>query len=335
MPHKNRPIETNRLLAHEFKDAPFLTSQALSLGISRGELRACHRRRLITRLAYGVYIDTHSLKKWSSARKSLILKAMTAAMPQSYCAISHEAAAAALGLPCPRADGLWEYCEAAITGPSLCARRTRGVHIYERPVPGSIHVPGVATVVTNPARTAFDVASRRNLAEGLILADAVARRVLDTNDRQVLLDPAQKAKARAILLAEARQLHACFGFKQGLATLDLADPAAESPAESYSRAIIYQSELPDPRVGLALRVGGGRTYYGDLVWEGLRVVGEVDGRIKYASAADLRNEKTREDSLRRHGWSVVRWWGSEMIRDPDRVLARISKALGSASRRAA
>ncbi|TLP75532.1 hypothetical protein [Nesterenkonia sphaerica] len=105
-----------------------------------------------------------------------------------------------------------------------------------------------------------------------------------------------------------------------------ADPASESPGESYSRVLIHQLGFGAP--SLQMRVSTDRGVYRvDFCWEEERVIGEFDGRTKYMSR-EFRNgkdpaevvfeEKQREDALRRASWTVVRWtW--EDFKQPERL----------------
>jgi very-short-patch-repair endonuclease len=45
----------------------------------------------------------------------------------------------------------------------------------------------------------------------------------------------------------------------------------------------------------------------DFWWERVGLVGECDGQMKYETPADLYAEKRREDTIRAHGYRVIRW----------------------------
>jgi hypothetical protein len=75
----------------------------------------------------------------------------------------------------------------------------------------------------------------------------------------------------------------------------------------------------------------GRT---DFVWEGRRVVGEFDGRIKYGRLLRpgqdpgdaVFEEKRREEAIRDEEWRVIRWVWAE-LRAPHRFAARVRRSL--------
>jgi hypothetical protein len=88
--------------------------------------------------------------------------------------------------------------------------------------------------------------------------------------------------------------------------LEALDPAAESPLETLSRWRLQalgldldsQVEIYAPDGRFVARV--------DFLLDGC-VVGEADGRGKYAGPADLWAEKRREDDIRQLGFGFTRW----------------------------
>ena len=97
---------------------------------------------------------------------------------------------------------------------------------------------------------------------------------------------------------------------------DHADERSESPAESTSRAVILWSGFEPPLLQVEFHYEG-RTDRGDFFFPDARAIGEADGWGKYglgdptAAAIHLRDEKRREDRLRRHGHPFARWEGAE------------------------
>ncbi len=103
---------------------------------------------------------------------------------------------------------------------------------------------------------------------------------------------------------------------------DHADPRSESPGESVSRAVILWSGFEAPVLQNDFFYEGcnDRT---DFFFPSSGAVGESDGWGKYdlndldAARQHLREEKAREDRLRRNGHPVARWTATEMWRvDP-------------------
>lgn len=92
----------------------------------------------------------------------------------------------------------------------------------------------------------------------------------------------------------------------------LADGRAESPAESISRAVIAWCGYEDPELQHEFHYDGVEDRV-DFLFRSVGAVGESDGWGKYdlkdpdAAAAHLRDEKRREDRLRRHHHPFARW----------------------------
>ena len=77
-----------------------------------------------------------------------------------------------------------------------------------------------------------------------------------------------------------------------------------------------------------IRSSTGRYFRVDFLWEKEGVIGEADGLIKYSSPEALRAEKIRQEDLEVRGFQIVRWTLADMSANPERIIARISEALG-------
>lgn len=98
-----------------------------------------------------------------------------------------------------------------------------------------------------------------------------------------------------------------------------ADPAAENPGESISRVMLDRVGLPTPHCQREIRDPrtGEFVARADFAWDEQRIVGEFDGRMKYAGtygdpAEVVMAEKAREQRLREAGWGVIRWTWAEL-----------------------
>ncbi len=192
---------------------------------------------------------------------------------------------------------------------------TKDVHIYDpnrakswRHDDVSIHASADERVivevggirVTSLADTVSDLARVVAPAQALAMADAV-------------ISPAQGGMLR---LDELRRCGADQQNRRGLIRRHWvwrnADARSESPGESVSRAVILWSGFEPPVLQHAFCYEGqnDRT---DFYFPSCRAVGESDGWGKYdlddAAAAErhLRDEKIREDRLRRNGHPMARW----------------------------
>jgi hypothetical protein len=158
-----------------------------------------------------------------------------------------------------------------------------------------------------------DIACRASAPAAVITADAALRNGMTT---------------RAELQQALVRQHGAHGIARAHRVVALADPRAESPLESLSRAHFAAAGLEPPELQVDLHDETG-AFLGrvDFYWRAARVVGEADGLSKYADATVLRAEKLRQERIEQTGRTVVRWTWQEMERDPLAVAARIKRAL--------
>jgi hypothetical protein len=174
---------------------------------------------------------------------------------------------------------------------------------------GDVSDAGVA--VTSPDRTWFDMASTAPLADALAMGDAGLR--MGMLDRAHLAELVEAAKGRR-------------GCRRAAVALTHLDPLRETPLESQSWAYFVRHRIPLPEVQVELRTSSQRFIARvDFWWKRARLVGECDGRLKYANPDDVYAEKRREDEIRAEGCGVVRW-GAVDLRGPQ-LAARLRRAL--------
>lgn len=154
--------------------------------------------------------------------------------------------------------------------------------------------------VTSLLDTVVDLTRVMSPAGALAVADAA-------------IAPAQGGTLRmADLMARSAQFESTRGQLRLRWVAEHADARAESPAESISRAVMLWSgyEAPELQREFEYESESDRV---DFHFPFCRVVGESDGWGKYEldmperAALRLRQEKRREDRLRRHGHPVARW----------------------------
>lgn len=176
--------------------------------------------------------------------------------------------------------------------------------------------------VTTVARTVVDVARAHGIGHGLVVADAalrLARTCRDELDRVVADCAGWPVVARARTVARH------------------ASGRRESPAESRSFALAVDRRLPLPECNPWLDLPDGTRVRPDFLWRAQRLVGEVDGRVKYtqpwpAVEPSLLAEKLRQDAVEDADHVVVRWSGAEVEHDPDAVVARLRRGADRAGR---
>ena len=298
--------DTETLIARHFADRPFTLRQAMDLGITRGALRyACARGRL-SGIGIGLY--------QAAPRPSFLDRARMAALRHPDAVLSHDAAAALHGMWCPWPSG-WRRVMAC--SPTQATRQAHATLIRRRLLAVDVTlVDGMRC--TTPARTALDIAAAATLPEALTVLDSVGR--LDGPRRGEVIRPAYRDAVRGALLQAAGRMRHLRGVERARYAAALANPAAESAAESYARGLFLAAGHPEPLVGRPVRGADGRTYYADLCWPGQRLIVEIDGAEKYQSRGDLLAEKRREDAIRAAGFGVQRILAGDLWRQPNDVI---------------
>ena len=291
-----------------------LRRDALREGWSDGELDRLVRGGELTRLRRGAYVNS-TLALAAAERHRLLIEATLAGLRRDA-VVSHQSAAVLLGLP------LWDVALDRVhvtrTPPAWTDRS--GVlcgHVARLRSDEIIDLHGI--LVTDPVRTALDLARSLRHEAAVVTLDAALHRGLLTHEmlRTRLFDIAGTPGSRSA----ARAVHA-------------ADGRSESVGESRSRVILARWKLAPSTLQFEVhsRSGAvvGRT---DFAWEEHRLVGEFDGRVKYGrllrpgqDAGDaVFAEKRREDAIRDERWGVVRWVWAELAR-PERLAARVRRA---------
>jgi hypothetical protein len=180
--------------------------------------------------------------------------------------------------------------------------------------------------VTDPVRTALDLARSLPLEPAVVLLDAALHRGL---------------VQRPLLADRAQEMTGTRGSRTAARALDLADGRSESVGESRSRVLLHRLGLAPSSLQRTIRSESGRELgRADFAWEEERVVGEFDGRVKYGRALRpgqdpgevVFEEKRREDAIRDEDWGVVRWVWSELV--PGTVVGeRVRRARARGRRR--
>ncbi|MFD6175697.1 MULTISPECIES: hypothetical protein [unclassified Isoptericola] len=220
-----------------------------------------------------------------------------------YC-FSHESAALLHGL------GVYRLAEEVHVSQAWKpkVRRERGTTLRRHPV-------------TTLERTMVDCARWLPGERGLVVADSGLRAGADR-------------RVAASVLAEAAGRP---GVRQARRILELADARSESVGESRLRWTLHSAGVEVPSLAVAVETWRG-TVWVDAGWPDLKVGIEFDGAVKYSGGeyGDPRErllaEKRRHDALTEAGWAVLRVTWEELA-DPDRLIARIRRALAEAARR--
>ncbi len=248
-------------------------------------LRTARRAGEIERIRRGAYRvvpddGSRGPDRWSAARWLQVDRARALGRQlRSAHWFSHQTAAMLHGLPLWRLPSQTHVLQ-TYRASSRAARDVRRHFVEGRPADGC-EVLGLP--VTTLERTVADCATTLPPLDALVVADAAVARGLDRD------------RTAKLVASRAR------GGRRALLVLELADPGAESPWESWLRYVAHWAGLPHPRTQVPVRTAIGR-FRVDLGWEDHRVLAEFDGLVKYRTGAlgtDHDPDRARIDEKRR------------------------------------
>jgi hypothetical protein len=146
--------------------------------------------------------------------------------------------------------------------------------------------------VTTPARTALDLACRYPVDSAVAAIDALAR-----STRLKMAD--------VELLAERyRGRH---GIRNARKVLDLVDPGAESPRETWLRLLLMQNGFPRPATQIPVYDDYGALVAElDMGWEDIKVGAEYEGDHHRTDPDVFNKDIRRHEELTELGWIDVR-----------------------------
>lgn len=144
---------------------------------------------------------------------------------------------------------------------------------------------------TSLTRTAFDLARRSSPSAAIARLDALGNAV-------------------RVNLAEVSELAATHtgtrGVRQVAHVLQLHDPGAQSPKETWLRLLLIDAGFPRPRTQIPVRGPTGRRYYLDMGWAELRIAVEYDGDHHRSDRKRFAYDILRLEDLAAVGWIVIR-----------------------------
>jgi hypothetical protein len=146
--------------------------------------------------------------------------------------------------------------------------------------------------VTTPARTALDLACHRPLDVAVAEIDALAR-------------AARLKVADVELLAERHRGRR--GIRGARVALDLVDPGAESPRETWLRLLLIRAGFPRPETQIPVY-----DEYGQLVaeldmgWRAAMVGVDYEGEHHWKNVRQIERDIRRSEDIAQQGWIDVR-----------------------------
>ncbi|WP_129666208.1 type IV toxin-antitoxin system AbiEi family antitoxin domain-containing protein [Phytoactinopolyspora endophytica] len=288
----------------------------LHRGVTRSAIEHALRSGRIVRVRRGVYCDRavwERSERMPADRHAIEVYAALLVVDKRGWASGYSAALL-LELPMPKGEP--HDVELSMPRRSQSRRAYPGLRIRAATAVEGDVVAIRGVPVTSPARTALDVARNHGFSSGLVLADAVLRNELATPDD---------------FGAIARRMSCWPGGADARSVAVHVSSKRESPGESVSYAAFVEAGMPLPECNVWI-IGEGRDgVRSDFLWRDRRLVGEVDGFVKYTdprwSTQDrvLVNEKKRQLRIEEAGFVVVRWTPAEMLYEPRTVLERIRR----------
>ncbi|UMB70246.1 endonuclease domain-containing protein [Mycobacterium paraterrae] len=137
------------------------------------------------------------------------------------------------------------------------------------------------------------------------------------------------ARAVAIRSTDVEQLASRYAGRRGIAkarrAVDLFDPGAQSPKESWLRVVLIQAGLPRPQTQIPVHDEfGDAIAYLDMGWEDLKVAVEYDGEQHRRDRRQYTWDVRRLEMLERLGWIVIRVVAGDR---PAEIIRRVRAAL--------
>jgi len=168
--------------------------------------------------------------------------------------------------------------------------------------------------VTTPERTAFDIGRRGAVRSAVVRLDALAR--------------ATGFKVDDVLCVAAAHPRSP-GLRRLEAALELVDPGAQSPRESYLRLLLIDAGLPRPQTQIpVLGADGIPVAYLDLGWAEWLVAVEYDGDHHRIDRRQFTKDIRRMEMLEEMGWVVIRVVAEDR---PAGIIRRVRKALAKST----
>jgi hypothetical protein len=145
--------------------------------------------------------------------------------------------------------------------------------------------------VTTPARTALDLACRYPLGKAVAAIDALARAThLKIADVELLAD---RYKGRR-------------GIRKARTVLDLVDPGAESPQETWLRLLVIRNGFPPPQTQIPVYAEyGALVAVLDMGWEDIKLALDYEGD-HHRNPVRFNKDIRRHDNVTELGWMDIR-----------------------------
>ncbi len=266
-------------------DGPVLVRDLITSGISRREIHALVASGRMRKIVRGVLVDrNHPDDPASRAVAVALIRPPGTVVARLTAAWLHGLDV----LPPGRSISDLPLEFIVPQGSSLVRRAGCRGYIGDVPDHDVTTVAGVMT--TTPLRTATDL--------GRYLPRLHAVAAIDAFAHAHLIDLDKIAEA-ALALGGRRNA------ARLRAAVEVADDAAESPGESWTRVRLIDAGLPAPQTQIQLILASGRIVRLDMGYEQWRVGVEFDGEAHHSSGQDTQHDESRRAEIERYGWRIV------------------------------
>jgi very-short-patch-repair endonuclease len=172
------------------------------------------------------------------------------------------------------------------------ARRPRGLRTYDMRLRADELTAYLEMRLTTVERTAFDIGRRGRLDDAVARLDALGNATgFEADDVVAVADRHRGAR----------------GLRQLRTALDLYDPGAESPKETWLRLLVIRAGYPRPQTQIpVLSPGSRRWYYLDMGWEDMKLATEYDGEQHRVNPVQYAYDIQRSEDLDFLGWTRIR-----------------------------
>lgn len=168
----------------------------------------------------------------------------------------------------------------------------RGIHTWsDQWADDEVEVTDLIRLST-PARTALDLACHYPLDRAVASIDALARASqLKIADVELLAD---RYRGRR-------------GIRRARTVLDLVDPGAESPRETWLRLLVMRHDFPRPQTQIPVYDEFGvLVAVFDLGWDDLRIAMDYEGAHHWMSRARINHDIRKAETVAELGWIDLR-----------------------------
>ncbi|MEX1079723.1 MAG: hypothetical protein WED09_11510 [Homoserinimonas sp.] len=274
-----------------------LVSDVTRSGEDDRPLRVAHRNRDLTRIRRGAYVSAAVGESANRDERYDLRIAAVLGTRRTPVVVSHLSAARVWGIP---VVAPWPRQVHVTVSPASGNRSKNGVIVHRGVLSLDEVVQTSGVAVTSLIRTLTDVARTAPFRDAVAALDHA-------------LHHGRTSKPELLVALDDQQT--AIGRRRALRAIAFASPLAKLPGESFSRVLLHELGFPPPELQHEFETAVGQRF-ADFWWEGVRLIGEFDGKDKYTNpkytqdrtpAEVMWAEKQRENELSDHDIRLRRW----------------------------